>query len=267
MRHFLLPFLSLFVAVAPALAQPADALPNGTPAHAPGFTLWLAAPTDRYPHGALGSRIEAAALHLEMADGRVQRLVAPDNGVFEDRHPRAVVVDGRSAVLTVLSRQQTGAALVLVGVDEGRAAILAQAPAIGTANRWLNPVGAADLDGDGRTELLAVRTPHIGGVLQVWQIQGSELVLRWSWPGVSNHVFGDARQGRAALHDVDGDGLPDVVLPLQDGHAIVAIGFAGGRPRELARWPVGAAVAGDFTTLGGRVAVPLADGRTVLLPP
>lgn len=266
MRCFLLPLFIVLLA-AGASAQPADLLPASTPARTGEFTVWLVAPTDRYPHGALGGRLEAGALQIDLQGGGEQRLVAPPDGVFEDRHPRAVVVDGRAMVMTVLSTQRAGAALVLVGLTAGGPAIIARAPPIGMANRWLNPIGAADVDGDGRTELLAVRTPHIGGVLEVWQVRGADLVRRWSWPGVSNHVYGSAAQGSSALRDVDGDGLADVVLPTQDGRVLVAIGFAGGAPREVARWPLGAPVAGDFTTTSGRLTVPLADGGRFLLPP
>ncbi|PMR68583.1 hypothetical protein CR158_22340 [Halomonas heilongjiangensis] len=43
-------------------------------------------------------------------------------------------------------------------------------------NRWLNPVGVADLSGNGEAEIAAVTTPHIGGVLRVYRRSGE----RWS---------------------------------------------------------------------------------------
>ena len=39
---------------------------------------------------------------------------------------------------------------------------LAAIPFIGTRFRWLAPLGAADLDGDGRVEIAYAETPHPG---------------------------------------------------------------------------------------------------------
>jgi len=56
--------------------------------------------------------------------------------------------------------------------------------------RWLNPVAVTDLDGDGRAEIAAVITPHIGGTLKVYRRAGSDLVEIAALAGFSNHVYG-----------------------------------------------------------------------------
>lgn len=72
---------------------------------------------------------------------------------------------------------------------------MARSAPIGTPNRWLNPVGIADLDGDGVAEIAAVTTPHIGGVLRIYRRIGELLVEVDSLAGFSNHVFGSAELG------------------------------------------------------------------------
>ncbi len=105
------------------------------------------APTDRYPHGVLGDELEWGALILELDSGtRVLRL--PANRVFEDTAPRLVDLEGDGApeVVVVESDASAGARLAVYDAD----GLVAATPFIGTRFRWLAPVGAADLDGDGR---------------------------------------------------------------------------------------------------------------------
>ena len=52
---------------------------------------------------------------------------------------------------------------------------LAESKPIGRANRWLNIVGAADCDGDGKKEIVAVITPHIGGNLTLYDVKNGRL--------------------------------------------------------------------------------------------
>jgi hypothetical protein len=67
---------------------------------------------------------------------------------------------------------------------------VAQSAPIGAPNRWLNPVGVADLDGDGVAEIAAVTTPHIGGVLRIYRRTGEVLAEVTSLAGFSNHEYG-----------------------------------------------------------------------------
>ena len=69
--------------------------------------------------------------------------------------------------MAVKSYLGSGAALTLNDIIDGKLKILAQAPAIGLPHPWLNPIGAADFDGNGKTELAVFITPHISGTLQL----------------------------------------------------------------------------------------------------
>ena len=105
---------------------------------------------------------------------------------------------------------------------------LAESQAIGTPNRWINPIGAADFDGDGQIEIAAVETPHIGGHLLIYKIDGRRLREVARFAGYSNHILGSTELGMSAVFDVNGDGIPDIVLPTQDRREIRAVTFAKG---------------------------------------
>ena len=198
---------------------------------------WLTGPTNRYRHGVLGDAVEASGLAVELLGRQVLSLTLGPDAVFEDRTPRLVDLDGdrRDEVLLVKSYLNDGAALALAEVVDGRLAIVAEGDPIGLANRWLNPVGAADFDGDGRIETAHVETPHIGGTLILSRRQGARLVPVLRERGFSNHRIGSSELGLSAVLDADGDGVPDMVVPDDRRSAIRIVTFVGGRFRELAR--------------------------------
>ncbi len=92
-----------------ATLPPENGLPDGILTFAPDTSglnaAWYADPTDRYGHGALGDRIEAATLVVERTDGRRDRFTLPDTEVFEDRAPRIVDFDGfgRFHIVTIVA--------------------------------------------------------------------------------------------------------------------------------------------------------------------
>lgn len=149
-------------------------------------------PIDRYGHFALGKPHEYASLTATTRSGRTLTLRLPNDEVFEDLAPRLVTLaeNEPNALLAVVSQRDSGARLVLIQARDGALTISAQSPAIGMPNRWLNPVGVADLDGDGRAEIAAVITPHIGGTLKVYRQRGNDLIEVAAMPGFSNHVYG-----------------------------------------------------------------------------
>lgn len=148
------------------------------------------APTTRYAHAVLGDAIEYGALELTHADGSTTLTTLPEVRVFEDLAPRLADLDGDGApeVITVESHARRGARLAIHGSD----GLIAATPYIGRAFRWLAPLGAADLDGDGHMELAYVDRPHLAKTLRIWRWQDGTLHEVAQMPGVTNHRIGDA---------------------------------------------------------------------------
>ena len=94
-----------------------DGIPDGTVAYAGGegiTSAWYTEPTDRYPHGALGDKIEAGAMVVQDVYGHRVSVELPADQVFEDLTPRIADLDGdgRNEVLAIRSSSRAGAALV-----------------------------------------------------------------------------------------------------------------------------------------------------------
>ncbi|WP_353533359.1 VCBS repeat-containing protein [Cognatishimia sp. WU-CL00825] len=145
-------------------------------------------PTTRYAHGVLGDTVEWGTLELRLSNGARRRLVLPKNRVFEDLSPRLVDVDGDNApeVIVVESSQTEGARLAIYGAD----GLIAATPFIGQRNRWLAPVGAADLDGDGLIEIAYVDRPHLAKTLRVWRFKNTTLTQIATQKNITNHRIG-----------------------------------------------------------------------------
>jgi hypothetical protein len=112
----------------------------------------------------------------------------PESRVFEDIAPRLADLDGDGApeVITIESSVTKGARLAIYG----QAGLIAATPFIGRSNRWLAPIGAADLDGDGAMEVAYIDRPHLARVLRVWRFEGGDLQHVADLQGLTNHRIG-----------------------------------------------------------------------------
>ncbi|MES2631590.1 MAG: VCBS repeat-containing protein [Pseudomonadota bacterium] len=230
---------------------------------------WLGTPVDRYGHAALGSRTHAATLHVVVAGPSGDQelsLRLDEDRVFEDRLVRLqdLDADGRDEIIVVEARADHGAALVVFNVAGPATAARLQERArsayVGTM-RWLNPVGAADFDGDGRLELASVTTPHIGGILTLYRYDPPRLVPLAREADVSNHRLGAVEQRLSAVVSAPG-AAPWVLVPDQSRRNLRMLGWHGdGGWRPVAQSVALPAAVERIEAHPGGACVTLEDGR------
>ena len=157
--------------------------------------------TSRYPHGALGDDIEPMGLLVRPEGfGFCDRVFAMNGGVFEDIAPRLIDLDGdgQAEIIVVSSHPILGARLEIWGYPNGAGLgerfalqVIATTPYIGTRFRWLAPIGAVDLDGDGYLEIAYIDRPHLAKTLRVWRYVDQELIPVAELEGLTNHRIGE----------------------------------------------------------------------------
>ena len=146
-------------------------------------------PTDRYNHGVLGDAIEWGTLEVKLDDGKRRKFILPQERVFEDLEPRVVDLDGdgNPEVITVESHIHFGARLSIWDAD----GFVTSNEWIGQRNRWLAPVGAVDIDGDGFTEIGYIDRPHLAKELAIYRYRGRALEFVVSVLPFTNHRIGE----------------------------------------------------------------------------
>lgn len=163
----------------------------------------FADPTSRYGHGVLGDYREWGTLEIDVTmDGasntgdqsrhprkKTYIFRLPLDHVFEDIEPRLVDVtgDGAPEVMVIETDVNRGAALAIYD----RRGKIAETPHIGQSNRWLAPLGAADLDGNGTIELAYIDRPHLAKTLRIWRYANGQLAPVADYPGLTNHRVGE----------------------------------------------------------------------------
>jgi hypothetical protein len=257
----------------PAAKRPDGALPGSrivTGTHDIA-RAWLSDPTTRYDHGILGDKIEAGSLVIEGRDGTRHTVQLGDDAVFEDLEPRLADLDGdgRDEIILVKSYLKRGSALAVIAERKGRYEIVAETPPLGRPNRWLNPAGIADFNGDGKIDIALVRMPHVSGILELWSWRDGRLRKSDELADVANHVAGTRALDMSATADFDGDGIADLAVPSLDRGRLRIISFAPA-PHEIASVALPAKAATNIALVGGTgkvpaIAIGLADGSLVAI--
>ncbi|WP_106743831.1 FG-GAP repeat domain-containing protein [Yoonia maritima] len=199
-------------------------------------------PTTRYDHGILGDAVEWGGLEITTNGGAADSgpilrgsrkttwlIDLPDDQVFEDVEPRLwdVTGDGFPEVVVIHTHLEYGARLLVMGVGDRQAPVeIAQTPYIGRTHRWLAPIGAADLDGDGAVEIAYIDRPHLAKTLRIWRFVDGALTHVHDVPGLTNHRIGEDNIA-GGIRDC-GQG-PEMITANANWTRIMATTFVDGR--------------------------------------
>jgi hypothetical protein len=249
-----------------AAAEQLKGLPDGEVAQWGGWRAWLVDPVGRYDHAVLGDAIEAGGLAVEH-DGKRHLLRLGSDAVFEDRRVRLADLDGDGIpeAVAIKSYLDRGSAIAVYRIGVDGVTPLAESAAIGRRHRWLNIAGIADFTGRGEPMIAAVVTPHLAGSLRLYRLAGRSLQVVAGIDGLTNHILGSRDLDLARLSDIDGDGVPEIVLPALDRMSLAAVSFKTGAAVVVARAQVPAAIVALAGVDGATARVRTAQGGSVAL--
>ncbi len=190
-----------------------------------GRILLLSDPTTRYGHGVLGDAIEAGSISLidtTTAPALSRQIAIEGERVIEGISPIWTDLNGdrvREIIVTESDAEQ-GARIVVFDEDGNR---VAESAPIGRGFRWRHQLAAAPFGPEGEVELVAVLTPHIGGIVEFFGLQGDRLEVVAQVPGFSSHLLGSPNLDRAVSGDFDGEGSVELLVPDQAQEVLGAI--------------------------------------------
>jgi hypothetical protein len=190
-----------------------------------GRLLLLSDPTSNYTHGVLGDQLEATTITLietEPEPRVAHTLAIPTEKVIEGISPiwADLTADGQREVIGTLSDAIQGAQVV-VFAENGE--LIATGQPIGQGYRWRHQLAVAPFGPNGEHELATVLTPHIGGVVEFFQIVDDTLEKTAQVPGYTSHVLGSRNLDMAVAGDFDGDENIELLLPNQERSELGAI--------------------------------------------
>ncbi len=225
-----------------------------------GRLLLLTAPTDQYPHGVLGDNLEATAITLlDTKSGlRVVNEIHIDAGdVIEGIAPIWVDLDGDGAreIIVTQSNADAGARIVVYREDGG---IVASGEPVGQGFRWRHQLAAGQFIDGGPLEIAVIRTPHIGGILEIFALEDGRLEIKAELSGFSSHQIGSRNLDSALVADFSGDGILEVVVPDQSQTSLAGIQYTQAGLQIVWDVPLGAQLSANLA------AVSLSDGRLAL---
>lgn len=225
-----------------------------------GRLLFLSGPTEQYPHGVLGDQLEAAAMTLvdpRQTPPDVQVIEIASGDVIEGLAPIWADLDrdGQREIIVTQSNASTGARLVAYRED---GSLLAAGDPIGAGFRWRHQLVVGQFIPGGALEIAAVRTPHLGGVVEIYGLDGKRLEVLAELEGYSSHQIGSRNLDGALAADLNGDGQLEIILADQAQTTLAGLQFSDGVLSTVWELPIGGTLRTNLA------AVQLPDGRLAL---
>lgn len=197
------------------------------------WAIYNRATNNRYVHGILGDSVEGYEVTLLrwnnglMEVALVADTLSGDDMVFEQLAPMWADVngDGIDDLVTTIAASGNGAAMRVYFLGANAAGEVvnvlstAESPFIGRGGRWLHQLAVGPLGPNGETELVEIRTPHIGGIVRYYRYNNDEnklnLVASTTNAVYTSHEISSRNIDQATVGDFNGDGIPELVVQNQ----------------------------------------------------
>lgn len=191
--------------------------------------LLLTGPTSRYGHGVLGDELEASAMTLIETDQRVRvvnHISIGSQDVIEGIAPIWADLDdnGVDEIIVTLSNNHSGARIAAYRED---GSLLAESNPIGMGQRWRHQIAVARFRQDQPPLIVSIRTPHIGGVVEFFQLNEGKLEIVHEIAGFSSHTLSSRNLDSAIAGDFNKDGVIELLAPDQLHSFLSIISFDG----------------------------------------
>ena len=226
--------------------------------------VYANATDQRYRHGIMGDRLEAATLLvLEARDSQIRilaRIDLPGEDVYEGIAPFWADIDGDGVedLVTTVSNGTLGARIRAYLWDGASIRQEIDGPPIGRGNRWRHLLTSGPFGPDGAIEIVDVRSPHLDPEMEFFRLSDGALELAASFPGLTTHLLGSRNLDQTAAGDFNGDGQPEVLALDMKRRAIVAVQRSETGAREVWRLEAGGEIVSNFAP------VELLDGALAL---
>ena len=225
-----------------------------------GRLLLLSTPTEGYPHGVLGDTLEATTITLvdtNIDPYDIHEIQIDPNDVIEGIAPIWVDLDsdGGREIIVTQSNADIGARIVVYHED---GSLFASGEPIGQGFRWRHQLAVGQFIEGGSQEIAVIRTPHIGGILEIYAAEGDRLEIEAVLGGYSSHQIGSRNLDSALAADLNGDGRIEIIAPDQSQTALAGIQTMDDGLKVVWEAPIG----GKLST--NLAAVPWSDGRLAL---
>lgn len=225
--------------------------------------LLSGATVERYTHGVLGDRLEAASITLLESwpePAIVTQIELPAPQVVEGIAPiwTDLTGDGVREILVTISDDEVGARLVVYSETGER---LFLGPAIGQGQRWRHQIAVAPFGSDGTVTIASIITPHIGGLIEFFEPVENRLSFRGSHPGYSSHALGSRNLDMGLAGDLDGDGRIELLVPNQRRNELGAARLDEDGVNIVWTLPLGGQLTTNLTGISGEDGIAIGAGR------
>lgn len=181
--------------------------------------------SESYPHGILGDNIESTGFQIYRNHKLIVEYKLPKERVFETLRPLiADIITDHSGVEIILTSSDinNGSRVDIFSLN---GELLTSSEPIGRGFRWLHILGVMTLNKSKKPYLSIVKTPHIGGVLELLSWNGKKLITDTSLKNVSTHKIGSDNLNMALLlsHKDNKDSL--IIVPAMDYRTLLFIIF------------------------------------------